>query len=94
MVAFPGSFPYFVLLNIDERDLWFWARRGVRRILSQRLSELRITRLANDMEGDQWLNEVNTVLDQMEEIDNPPKPEKEKDKLASGWQFFKDNPIG
>jgi hypothetical protein len=94
MVAFPGSFPYLVLLNLDVRDLWYWAKRGVKVILGNRLNELRTTRLAND-DGNLWTEEVNSILRQLQELDQDEKTEKEKkEKQASGWDFFKQNPIG
>ncbi len=94
MVAFPGSFSYFVLLNLDVRDFWLWARRGVRRILSQRLEALITTRLAYETDGKEWTIKVNTIVSQMEELDNDPKPEEKRGKRAPGWDFFENNPIG
>ena len=95
MVAYPGSFPYLVLLNLDVRDLWLWAKRGVKVILSNRLNELRITRLANDMDGNLWTEEVNSILTQLQELNEDEKPEKEKkEERSAGFQFFRDNPIG
>lgn len=94
MVAFPGSFSYFDLLNLDLRDFYLWAWRAVKRILSNRLHDLKTARLGNEMSGKEWAEEVNSIVDQMNELERDPQPEQKKGKRAPGWDFFEQNPIG
>ena len=87
MTAFPGSFDY-QLLNLDRRDMSFWAKRATRRVLNERLSTLTVARAGADLDGKYWTEEVNRVIGILNRIDSDKESKKPK-ALASGWGFFR-----
>jgi hypothetical protein len=44
--AFPGLFTFPDLLNLDIRDLGFWAREAQRKVLYEKMHDLRMSRMA------------------------------------------------
>ena len=90
MTAFPGSFSYFQLLNLDQRDILFWVKRAVHKILNRQINDLMTARVGADLEGKFWSEQVNRLLAIKKQLDiESGDKKKEPGKLAPGWGFFK-----
>ena len=95
MTAFPGSFGYRELLNLDERDIVFWTQRAVRSILNRRLNDLVTARVGSGLDGKFWSEQVNHLLGIKKEFDlEDGDMKKIPAKQASGWGYFEMNKTG